>query len=79
MFDENINSMERIDLMHDVKVSCENFMNHIPLTFVNDKLCLKNFSFHPFTIHENNINEVNLEPIIIKIYFSDWHDDNIQS
>ena len=58
-----------IDIMQGVKVSCENVMNHIPLTFVNDKLCLKKFSFHPFMIHENNISEVNLEPIIIKISF----------
>ena len=61
--------MEHIDLMHDVKFSQENVINHIPLTFLNEKLCLKSFSFHPFMIHENNIDEVNLEPIIIKIFF----------
>ena len=61
MFDDNINAIEHIDLMHNVKVSCENVMNHISLTFVNEKLCLKNFSFHPFISHENNIDEVNVD------------------
>ena len=74
MFDDNINGVECIDLIHDVKVSCENVLNHIPLTFVNDKLCLMNFSFHLFMIHEDNINEVNVEPIIMKLFFIDWHD-----
>ena len=74
VFYENINAMEFTDLIHDVKVSDENAINHMPLTFVNEKLCLKKFSFLPFMIHDNNINEENLEPIIIKIYFTDWHD-----
>ena len=74
MFDENINAMEHIDLMHDVKVSCKNVVNHIPLTFINEKLCRKYISFQPFMIHENDIDEVNVDPIIIKIYFTDWHD-----
>ena len=74
VFDEKINAMECTDLIHDVKVSHENVINHIPLTFLNENLCLKNISFLPFMIHENNINEENLEPIIIKIYFTDWHD-----
>ena len=73
IFYENINAMEFNDLIHDVKVSHENSINHMPLTFLNEKLCLKKFSFHPFMIHENNIIEVNVEPIIIKIYFTDWH------
>ena len=60
VFDEKINAMECTDLINDVKVSHENVINHI--------------SFHPFMIHENNINEENIEPIIIKIYFTDWHD-----
>ena len=25
-------------------------------------------------IHENNIDEVNVDPIIIKFYFTYWHD-----
>ena len=79
VFDENINAMEHIDLMHDVKVSCKNVMSHLPLKFVNEKLCLKKFSFHPFMINENNINEENLEPIIIKVYFTDWHDHRSNS
>ena len=66
--------MEFNDLIHDVKVSHENAINHMPLTFVNEKLCLQKFSFHPFMTHENNIIQVNVEPIIIKIYFTDWHD-----
>ena len=74
IFYDNINAMEFNDLIHDVKVSHENAINHLPLTFVNEKLCLKKFSFHPFMINENNINEENLEPIIIKVYFTDWHD-----
>ena len=74
VFDENINAMEHIDLMHDVKVSCKNVMSHLPLTFVNEKLCLKKISFHPFMIHEKSIIDVNVEPLIIKIYFTDWHD-----
>ena len=74
VFYENINAMEFTDLIHDVKVSHENAINHMPLTFVKEKLCLKKFSFHPFMTHENNIIEVNVEPIIIKIYFTDWHD-----
>ena len=74
VFDDKINAMECTDLIHDVKVSHENVINHIPLTFLNENLCLKNISFLPFMIHENNINEENLEPIIIKIYFTDWHD-----
>ena len=74
VFDDKINAVECIDLMHNVKVSCKSVMNHSSLTFVNEKLCLNNFSFHPFMIHENNINEVNVDPIIIKIYFTDWHD-----
>ena len=74
IFYENINAMEFTDLIHDVKVSHENAINHMHLTFVNEKLCLKKFSFHPFMINENNIDEVNVEPIIIKIYFTDWHD-----
>ena len=41
---------------------------------MNEKLRLKNFYFHPFMINENNIDEVNADPIIIKIYFTDWHD-----
>ena len=74
VFYENINAMEFTDLIHDVKVSHENVINHIPLTFVNENLCLKNISFHPFMINENNINEENFEPIIMKIFFTDWHD-----
>ena len=74
MFDENINAIEHTDLIHDVKVSHENVINHMPLTFVNEILSLKKFSFHPFMINENNIDEVNVDPIIIKIYFTDWHD-----
>ena len=38
VFDENINAMEHIDLIYDVKVSCKNNINHIPLTFVNKKV-----------------------------------------
>ena len=79
VFDDKINAMECTDLIHDVKVSHENVINHIPLTFVNENLCLKNISFHPFMINENNINEENLEPIIIKIYFTDWHDHLLNS
>ena len=74
MFDDNINAIEHTDLIHDVKVSHENVINHMPLTFVNEILSLKKFSFHPFMINENNIDEVNVDPIIIKIYFTDWHD-----
>ena len=65
MFDENINAIEHTDLIHDVKVSHENVINHMPLTFVNEILSLKKFSFHPFMINENNIDEVNVDPIII--------------
>ena len=79
VFDDKINAMECTDLIHDVKVSHENVINHIPLTFVNENLCLKNISFHPFMINENNINEENLEPIIIKIYFTNWHDHLLNS
>ena len=74
MFDENVNAIEDTDLIHDVKVSHENIINHMPLTFVNEILSLKKFSFHLFMINENNIDEVNVDPIIIKIYFTDWHD-----
>ena len=74
VFDDKINAMECTDLIHDVKVSHENVINHIPLTFVNEKLCLKNISFYPLMIHENNINEENIKPILIKIYFTDWQD-----
>ena len=74
VFNDNTNALEFNDLIHDVKDSCKNVINHIPLTFVNENLCLKNVSFHPFMIHENNIGEVNVDPIIIKIYFTDWHD-----
>ena len=45
VFDENIDAMEHIDIMHNVKFSCKNVISHIPLTFVNDKLCLKIFLF----------------------------------
>ena len=41
---------------------------------MNKKLCFKNLSFHRFMIHKNNIHEVNVEPIIIKVYFTDWDD-----
>ena len=74
MFDDKINAMDSTNLIHDVKVSHENVINHISLTFVNENLCLKNISFHPFMLHENNINEENPEPIIMKVYFTDWHD-----
>ena len=50
-FDENLNAIEHIDLIHDVKVSHQNVINHKPLTFVNENLCLKNISFHPFMIN----------------------------
>ena len=60
VFDDKINAMEYTNLIHDVKVSHENVINHIPLTFVNEKLCLKNISFHPFMIHDNIINKENL-------------------
>ena len=46
MFDENINEMEHIYLIHDVKVSCENVINQIPLTVMSEQLCQKYFSFH---------------------------------
>ena len=74
VFNDNTNALEFNDLIHDVKDSWKNVISHIPLTFVNEKLCFKNVSFHPFMIHENNIDEVNVDPIIIKIYFTDWHD-----
>ena len=34
VFDDKINAMECTDLIHDVKVSHENVINHIPLTFL---------------------------------------------
>ena len=57
VLDDKINAMECTDLIHDVNLSHENVINQIPLKFVKEKLCLKDISFHPFLIHENNINE----------------------
>ena len=60
---------ECIDLVHDVEVSHENVINHIPITFMNEQLCMKCFSFHPLIILENIINLVNVDPIIMKLFF----------
>ena len=74
MFDDNRNVRERIDLVRDVKFSGENIINHISSTIMNEQLSLKYFSFHPLMINENNISEINDEPVIIKFFFTDWHD-----
>ena len=66
--------MEHNDLIHDVKVSHENSIDHIFLKFMNEQLCLKYFSLHPLMIDGNNINKINFEPIIMKIFFADLHD-----
>ena len=50
---DNINGKKCFDLIYDFTASHENVINNIPLTFMNEELYEKYFSFDPLMVYEN--------------------------
>ena len=67
-------TMEYIDFYYDVKIYHKNVFNHIHLTFMNEHICIKHFSFHHLMINKTIFKEENVEPILNKYFFNIYHD-----